>query len=37
MSLVATEPQPALAWQFESSNVDYITGLSPYTAKITTR
>ena len=29
MSLVATEPQPALAWSFESSNVDYITGLSP--------
>jgi Concanavalin A-like lectin/glucanases superfamily len=22
-------PQPALAWQFESSNVDYVTGLSP--------
>lgn len=22
-------PQPALAWSFESSNVDYVTGLSP--------
>ena len=23
------EPQPSLAWQFESSNVDSVTGLSP--------
>lgn len=29
MSLVATEPQPGLAWSFENSNVDYITELSP--------
>lgn len=31
MSLVATEPQPALAWSFESSNVDYVTNLVPTT------
>ena len=24
-----TEPQPSLAWQFESSNVDYVSSLSP--------
>ena len=24
-----TEPQPSLAWQFESSNVDYVTNLQP--------
>jgi len=29
MSLVATEPQPALAWSFESSNVDSVTSLAP--------
>jgi Concanavalin A-like lectin/glucanases superfamily len=29
MSLTAQSPQPNLAWQFESSNVDYITGLTP--------
>ena len=31
MSLVysAAEPQPSLAWQFQSSNVDYVTGLTP--------
>ena len=28
-SLVATEPQASLAWSFESSNVDYVAGLSP--------
>ena len=25
----AQPPQPTLGWQFESSNVDYVTGLSP--------
>ena len=25
----AQPPQPTLAWQFESSNVDYVTGLAP--------
>ena len=29
MSLVAQTPQPSLAWQFESSNVDSVTGLAP--------
>lgn len=29
MSLVARTPQPTLAWQFQSSNVDSITGLAP--------
>lgn len=29
MSLVARTPQPTLAWQFQSSNVDYVTGLAP--------
>lgn len=29
MSLVARSPQPSLAWQFESSNVDSVTGLAP--------
>ena len=29
MSLTAQTPQPTLAWQFESSNVDSITGLAP--------
>ena len=30
MSLTTvTEPQPSLAWTFESSNVDVVTGLSP--------
>jgi len=31
MSLVysGVEPQPSLAWQFESSNVDSVTGLAP--------
>ena len=29
MSLISTAPQPSLAWQFENSNVDYVTGLSP--------
>lgn len=29
MSLTAQSPQPTLAWQFENSNVDSITGLSP--------
>ena len=31
MSLVysGAEPQPSLAWQFESSNVDYVTNLTP--------
>jgi len=24
-----TEPQPSLAWQFENSNVDYVSSLSP--------
>jgi len=28
-SLVVTSPQPNLAWQFESSNVDSVTGLAP--------
>jgi Concanavalin A-like lectin/glucanases superfamily len=29
MSLAARSPPPSLAWQFESSNVDSVTGLSP--------
>lgn len=29
MSLTPATPQPVLAWQFDSSNVDYISGLSP--------
>lgn len=29
MSLTSSAPQPSLAWQFESSNVDYVTGLAP--------
>ena len=29
MSLTAQSPQPTLAWQFDSSNVDSVTGLSP--------
>ena len=29
MSLTAQSPQPTLAWQFENSNVDSVTGLSP--------
>ena len=29
MSLTAQSPQPILAWQFESSNVDSVTGLGP--------
>ena len=29
MSFTAQTPQPNLAWQFESSNVDYVTGLAP--------
>ena len=29
MSLTAQSPQPTLAWQFESSNVDSVTGLAP--------
>ena len=29
MSLTAQSPQPSLAWQFESSNVDYVTNLAP--------
>ena len=27
--VTAQSPQPRLAWQFESSNVEYLTGLSP--------
>jgi len=29
MSLTAQAPQPTLAWQFQSSNVDSVTGLAP--------
>ena len=29
MSLVAGAPQPTLAWQFQSSNVDSVVGLAP--------
>lgn len=29
MSLTAQSPQPSLAWQFESSNVDSVSGLAP--------
>jgi hypothetical protein len=29
MSLTAGSPQPSLAWQFESSNVDSVTGIAP--------
>ena len=34
MSLTSSAgtPQPSLAWQFESSNVDYVTGLAPTTS-----
>ena len=32
MSLTAQSPQPSLAWQFESSNVDSVTGLAPTTS-----
>ena len=29
MSLVATEPQPALAWTFNGTTTDYVSGLAP--------
>ncbi len=29
LTTIGSEPQPSLAWTFESSNVDYVTNLSP--------
>lgn len=29
LTTLGSTPQPSLAWQFESSNVDYVTSLSP--------
>ena len=32
MSLTSAAPQPNLAWDFQSSNVDYVLGISPTTS-----
>jgi hypothetical protein len=34
MSLTSSAPQPSLAWQFESSNVDSVVGLAPSSSTI---
>ena len=36
MNLAASVPQPVLAWDFQSSNVDYVTRMSPSQSTVST-